>query len=383
MTAVSESAVPFPVPDYRFDQKNEVFKRAAWDEALRPLAQRFYTDIVYQERAGYRQEDYALRNASWHLEWGSGFGNSRSNSGLYSWDEVSPKLRPYLDRATRIQGDPPRLTRLVKEGARFLGADLVGVASVHPHWVYSHEYDLIAREHRPFELPEGCHRAVVVALAMDYEAMRSSPTALAGAATGLGYSRMAYVAHLLAVFIRGLGYKALPSGNDTALSVPLAMAAGLGEAGRMGLLITERFGPRVRLCKVFTDMPLVADSFRPFGVWEFCRTCKTCAHHCPSRAIADGEPTPAGPNVSSHSGIRKWYVNGEKCFEYWAQNRQDCAVCIRVCPFNKAPGLLHDFVRTTVKHTSKFNPFFVRMDRAMGYDRMIPASVYWRRRGVG
>ncbi|OPZ79701.1 MAG: 3-chloro-4-hydroxyphenylacetate reductive dehalogenase precursor [Actinobacteria bacterium ADurb.Bin444] len=382
MTAVSESAVPFPVPDYRFDQKNEVFKRAAWDEALRPLAQRFYTDIVYQERAGYRQEDYALRNASWHLEWGSGFGNSRSNSGLYSWDEVSPKLRPYLDRATRIQGDPLRLTRLVKEGARFLGADLVGVASVHPHWVYSHEYDLIAREHRPLELPEGCHRAVVVALAMDYEAMRSSPTALAGAATGLGYSRMAYVAHLLAVFIRGLGYKALPSGNDTALSVPLAMAAGLGEAGRMGLLITERFGPRVRLCKVFTDMPLVADSFRPFGVWEFCRTCKTCAHHCPSRAIADGEPTPAGPNVSSHSGIRKWYVNGEKCFEYWAQNRQDCAVCIRVCPFNKAPGLLHDLVRTTVKHTSKFNPFFVRMDRAMGYDRMIPASVYWRRRRV-
>lgn len=382
MTAVSESAVPFPVPDYRFDQKNEVFKRAAWDEALRPLAQRFYTDIVYQERAGYRQEDYALRNASWHLEWGSGFGNSRSNSGLYSWDEVSPKLRPYLDRATRIQGDPLRLTRLVKEGARFLGADLVGVASVHPHWVYSHEYDLIAREHRPFELPEGCHRAVVVALAMDYEAMRSSPTALAGAATGLGYSRMAYVAHLLAVFIRGLGYKALPSGNDTALSVPLAMAAGLGEAGRMGLLITERFGPRVRLCKVFTDMPLVADSFRPFGVWEFCRTCKTCAHHCPSRAIPDGEPTPVGPNVSSHSGIRKWYVNGEKCFEYWAQNRQDCAVCIRVCPFNKAPGLLHDLVRTTVKHTSKFNPFFVRMDRAMGYDRMIPASVYWRRRRV-
>lgn len=194
---------------------------------------------------------------------------------------------------------------------------------------------------------------------------------------------MAYVAHLLAVFIRGLGYKALPSGNDTALSVPLAMAAGLGEAGRMGLLITERFGPRVRLCKVFTDMPLVADSFRPFGVWEFCRTCKTCAHHCPSRAIPDGEPTPVGPNVSSHSGIRKWYVNGEKCFEYWAQNRQDCAVCIRVCPFNKAPGLLHDLVRTTVKHTSKFNPFFVRMDRAMGYDRMIPASVYWRRRGVG
>lgn len=382
MPATSLPPVPFPVPSYRFDQKNEVFKRAAWDDSLKPFAQRFYTDIVYQERIGYRQEDYALRNASWHLEWGSGFGNSRSNSGLYAWEGVSYKMQPYLDRAARLQGDPVRLTRLVKEGARFLGADLVGVAPVHPHWVYSHEYDLIDREHRPLELPEGCDRAVVMAVSMDYEAMRSSPSALGGAATGLGYSRMAFVAHLLAVFIRGLGYGALPCGNDTALSVPLAMAAGLGEAGRMGLLITERFGPRVRLCKVFTDMPLVTDAFKPFGVWEFCRTCRACAYHCPSRAIPEGEPTLEGPNVSSHSGISKWYVNGEKCFEYWAQNRQDCAVCIRVCPFNKAPGLVHDLVRATVKRTSRFNSFFVRMDKALGYDRMVPAATYWRRRGV-
>ena len=78
-----------------------------------------------------------------------------------------------------------------------------------------------------------------------------------GGGKGQGYSMMVYTANLMAAFIRGLGYKAIPCGNDTALSIPLAMAAGLGEWSRMGLLVTEKFGPRVRLCKVFTDMPAI------------------------------------------------------------------------------------------------------------------------------
>lgn len=373
---------PFEVAEDRFDQANEVFKRAAWDERLRDAAQCFYTDVVYQDRVGYRLEDYALRNASWHLEWGFGFGNSRSNSGLYAWEGVSPKMEPYLARAGKLEREPEQLTALVKAAARFLGADLVGVAAVHPSWIYSHEYDLIAREHRPLELPEGCERAVVMAIEMDYEALRSTPTALGGAATGLGYSRMAMVAYLVAVFIRALGYVAVPSGNDTGLSVPLAQAAGLGEVGRLGLLVTERFGPRVRLCKVFTNMPLVPDGFKPFGVVEFCRTCLACAEHCPSQAISRGERTRKGPNISSHSGPLKWYVDGEACFRYWAQNRQDCAVCIRVCPFNKKPGLVHDAVRWVVRRTPAFNALFARLDKLLGFERMVPAAQFWRKRGA-
>lgn len=373
----------FPIPGYRFDQKNEVFKRAAWDEKLIPAGRRFYTDIVFQERAGYRREDYALRNAAWHLEWSAGFGNSRSNYGLLSWEGYSPKMQPYMEQLQLPEGDEGYLSTLVKEAALFLGADLAGVAEVHPHWVYSREFDLLTREHRPLELPEGCDRAVVMAVAMDHEALRTSPSAVAGAATGLGYSKMVFVAYLMAVFIRALGYRAVPCGNDTALSVPLAMAAGLGEAGRMGLLITEPFGPRVRLCKVFTDMPLRPDSYRPLGVRQFCSSCAQCARHCPSQAIPEGDPTWEGPNISSQSGIRKWYVDGEKCFRYWAQNRMDCAVCIRACPFNKSPGLVHTAVRQVVKRTSRFNDVFVRLDQLLGYDRLVPAAEYWRQRRLG
>ena len=116
----------------------------------------------------------------------------------------------------------------------------MGICQVHPNCVYSQEYNTITSEHYPIELPEGCHNAIVLAISMDYEQIRTSPTGIAGAEVGRGYSMMAYVANLLALFIRGLGYRAIPCGNDTALSVPLAMAAGLGETGRLGFLITEK-----------------------------------------------------------------------------------------------------------------------------------------------
>jgi reductive dehalogenase len=368
---------PFSVPSYRFDQKNEVFKRARWDDKMKPYAKRFYQDVKYKEEPGYRKLDYIFRNTTWNLEWDFGFGNSRSNSGLYSWKGIPEKWIPFVEEGGAVEGSPEEMSNIVKKTARFLGAGLVGITKVHPHWIYSHEYNLLDLEHYPIELPEGCNNAIVMAVEMDYRAMRSSPSGVAGAATGLGYSKMAFLANMLAVFIRGLGYQAVPSGNDTALSIPLAMAAGLGEWSRMGLLITEEYGPRVRLCKVFTDMPLTYDRFRPFGVVEFCKVCKKCATNCPSQAISHDEMTTEGPNVSSHNGPQKWYVNGERCYAFWAKNRMDCTDCIRVCPFNKPSGWHHDLVRATIKRTTLFNRSFVWMDDLFGYHRRWNPARFW------
>ena len=351
--------VPFPVANQRFDQKNEMFKRSLWDEKMKSHGIRFYREVKYREKAGYRQIDYALRNAAWNLEWGFAQGNSRSNSGLYAWEGVNDKIRQYIETAKPIKNSPEENSRIIKKVARFFGADLVGICRVHPNWVYSHEFNTISREHYSIELPEGCHHTIVLAIAMDYKRIRTSPTGIESAEVGLRYSMMAFVANLLALFIRGLGYQAIPCGNDTALSVPLAMAAGLGETGRLGFLITEKFGPRVRLCKVFTDLPLSYDTYRPFGVKEFCGVCKKCADHCPSRAITHGEMTTEGYNISNQSGPLKWYVNAERCFAFWAKNRTDCANCIRVCPFNKPPGALHDMVRWGICNTPRLNKLFL------------------------
>jgi len=367
----SKTDFPFPVPDYQYDQKNEMFKRRTWDKEIIPHAARLYSQVHYQEKYGFRKLDYALRNASWHIEYGFAFGNSKSNHGLYSWTHIADKIKRFTKTQGPVQYSPGENTRIIKKAARFLGADLVGISYAHPNLIYSHELDLLENKHRPIVLPSGCNHAVVMAVEMDYDSARYSPDAISGASTGLGYSKQAVLANLVATFIRGLCYQAIPSGNDTALSIPLAMAAGLGELGRMGLLITKKYGPRVRICKVFTDLPLHTDNFEPFGVESFCATCKRCVKNCPSQAISGSEQTHKGPSLSNFSGTKRWYINPEKCFLFWTKNWMDCNNCVNVCPFNKPPGIIHDAARSIIQRMPIFNRLLVLFDELLGYGRPI------------
>ena len=273
--------------------------------------------------------------------------------------------------------DKGNLTSKVKRAARLFGASLVGVCELDLRWLYSHVSDDTTGKHEPLELPEGMRSVVVMAVEMDYGLMQTAPTGGAAAATGLGYSKMAFLAGLLARFIRNLGYRALPCGNDSALSIPLAVEAGLGELGRNGLLITEQFGPRVRLCKVFTDLPLVPDEPKFFGVEAFCGVCLKCADDCPSRAITFGSRTTEALNVSTNPGVLKWPVNAEQCFKYWAAKGLDCSTCIRVCPFNQEAGWLHDAVRIGIKHTPWLDRLFLWFDGVLGYGRQLDPESIW------
>jgi Uncharacterized Fe-S protein len=119
------------------------------------------------------------------------------------------------------------------------------------------------------------------------------------------------------MFIKDLGYHAVPIGSDSALAIPIAIQAGLGEYSRSGLMITPEFGSNVRLCEVFTDMPLNHDKPISFGVTEFCKTCKKCAEACAPQAISYEDPTIDGPRGQmQNSGIKRWYVDPVKCLEF-------------------------------------------------------------------
>jgi reductive dehalogenase len=236
------------------------------------------------------------------------------------------------------------------------------VAEVDEKWVYTHD-----RDDRPIDLGEGIDRCVVMAIEMDYDGLRRSPSLAAGIRTGVGYSRMAMAQACLGQFIRNLGYRAIACGNDTAMSAPLAVAAGLGEVGRNGILITREFGPRVRLCKVFTDLPLVPDRPIDIGVRRFCEVCKRCAEECPSRSIPRGEPAMEGPTESNADGVMKWRVNPEACYRYWIRNGASCSNCIRVCPWNKPNDLLHRAVSGLVKTAPALNPLIVAADKWLGF----------------
>ena len=368
----------------RFDQKNLILRRALWDPAVQDFAMGWYEQRAVGDRPGYSLKDWALRNAAWHVDRAVAKGNQTGDFGLYKW-EVDPNEFAVITRLVPGQKyavtDPAEMSRDVKRAAKFLGADLTGICRLDRRWVYSHAYSHPwdgGTEHWPIEIPEEYEYAIVMAIEMNYLGMKTSPATTHLAAGGDGYSKMAFVAGRLAHFIRILGYEAIPSGNDTALCIPMAVDAGLGQLGRSGNLITERFGPRVRLCKVLTDLPLVPDKPIDFGVTEFCNTCRRCAENCPGRAISFDEPTDQPHNISNNSGILKWPVNADKCFRFWVQNEGSaCSNCVRVCPFNKPPGWLHDSARFLVRNAPWLDSLLLRLDKLLGYGKRMKAEDFW------
>ncbi|MEX2705111.1 MAG: reductive dehalogenase [Candidatus Freyrarchaeum guaymaensis] len=355
----------------RFDQKYEMFARSCWDESLTYKSLRdikkYIGKCVAENLPGFTLRDYALMQGSWAVTNASEF--ETGNMGLLSWKPLSFERNPSSVQLFKMwreknndqflgkfHGSPEELSLIVKKAAKTYGADLVGICELDHRWVYSHHLVRPNNAHKKivfrdvdepeetdeeFIIPSDINRAVVMGIEMDIDLLRSSPSPLCDAATGLGYSKMVFLAASLAEFIRGLGYKAIPCANDTALSIPLAISAGLGQIGRSGLLITPEFGPAVRICKVLTNMPLEIDRPIDFGVTEFCEKCKRCAESCPTQAISFGERTKERRTISNNPGVLKWPIDPEACLEAWKEIGVSCSNCIAVCPFNKVRGYKH------------------------------------------
>jgi len=354
---------------HRFSARFTAFARSRWDpdSPVYGKTARSMEEVVALGRPGYSHEDFALQAGAWTMA-------SRMRApGVQDPDAEYMESARQQEKVQYEPEDWSEFTGRVKAAARLYGAAAVGITRVDPLWVYAGDGE------EPTSGPaEELTTAIVLAVEMDYEMIGTSPSATASAATGDGYSRMAFVAACTARFLQALGWQALPCGNDTALSIPLAIDAGLGELGRNGLLITPGFGPRVRLCKVLTRAPLVADRPITFGVREFCDACMKCADECPSTSISREEPSWEGPTPSNNPGALKWYVNVDKCLAFWRANGTGCANCIRCCPFNKPRGWLHDLVRFFIRRRSRWlNRVFVLGDRLAGYGRRRDPGSFW------
>jgi hypothetical protein len=318
-------------PLKRINQKQTVLSRTAWEPIFQELKQKY--QLRRNKRIQKTPEAYAFRDASWYLadNLGNHAGFMHGNEGLYSWEtledtEENLVAQKKVKKITII--DPVELSDKIKNIGRFFGASLVGITELNEFWVYSHSYNRLNGQNDSINISfEEFKFAIVMAIEMDYEKFTMSDIEVS-AATGLGYSKMAFAAGHLAQYIRNLGYRALPCGNDTAFSVPLAIDAGLGEQGKHGMLITPEFGPRVRLCKVITNLPLSPDKPIDFGVQEYCEVnCNKCVDNCPTQAI--------NGKKEIKNGVLKWTANGERCFSFWCEQGNDCSICIKVCPFNK------------------------------------------------
>jgi epoxyqueuosine reductase len=316
----------------RFDQKNHVFSRTVWDEEYKSLLQNVVpretgrSELqVFEGMALMAGAIYVDNTAgSLHPNYRGYSGHVVNVGGLYDWnDPVNPTQLPV--------SDPAQMSERIKKVARFYGADLVGICELDQRWVYSHYFDRETGAYGVLDIPYKYAR--VMGVEMGWEGIKESPGFEASAATALAYSRMPEVAASLAKYIRGLGYPAVPCGNDTAQSIPLAIDAGLGELGRNGLLVTPEFGPRQRICKVLTDLPLKPDRPIDFGLQRFCGKCHICAKFCPAKAVRFGERTTEQTSISNRPGILRWPVDVAKCYLFWQENGTDCSNCVSACPW--------------------------------------------------
>lgn len=224
----------------------------------------------------------------------------------------------------------------IKQKAIELGADLVGIADLRR---------VSGIPTVPKELLEPYTNAVVIAVAISpdvFEQIRNEPTPL--------YVHHYQAANILLDNINLRLQKEILHEGFRALAIPasqivdkvnwmghishkaIAKAAGLGWQGKSLLLVTPKYGPRVRLATLLTNAPLVSDPLES----NQCGTCCKCQEACPAAAIK-------GVSWEDHPQTREEALHFTRCVEKLTEDfakrpeigKNICGVCISVCPWGK------------------------------------------------
>jgi epoxyqueuosine reductase QueG len=98
----------------------------------------------------------------------------------------------------------------------------------------------------------------------------------------------------------------------------VASAAGLGWIGRNNLLVNEKFGSRIRLVTVLTDLPLVINS----PSIKDCGSCLDCLSFCPAGAIKVRQ------EEFDHLRCYEQLKNFAKTLHF---SHNICGVCVKAC----------------------------------------------------
>jgi ferredoxin len=335
----------------RFDERDIPFSRIRLRAGTPEYA------AYYGLRPENRETDDALRALPGLLSPKASLAEPRLFAAAEGSFFLTEALRDAVDgpvAADRMAFDPAGATAFLKSLALYYGARAAGVAELRPYHVYSH----IGRDFRRYgePIPFEPGYAIAFTVEMDLAMVRSAPRAPTVAESGRQYVEAARVAVQLAAAIRALGAPARAhiDGCYQVIAPLVARDAGLGEIGRMGLLMTPRSGPRVRLGVVTTPLELVPD--RPASdptVLDFCDRCRKCAVNCPAAAIPDGPRT---------GGALRWRIDADACFRYWNVTGTDCARCMAVCPYSHADNAFHNAVRWAVRRSAPFRRAAVRLD---------------------
>jgi len=326
----------------RVDERDTMFAR----EEYKIGTEKYKT--YYTSHPEFKRVDDSLRKLPKLLDPGGKYYD------LVKSKEIKKTFGMITDLTTQVDGkvnenkseiDPVKVTRLLKDLIIEKGADEVGVCELNPMFIYSH----VGRgpEEWGSKINLDHKFAIVFTLEMDYEQVEQAPDIPITEEAARKYLIAANLSVDLARYIRNLGFPARAHISDSNYQImfpPVAVDAGLGELSRMGYLMSKKFGPRVRLGGVTTDIPLITDKKIVFGVQDFCTVCKKCADNCPSKAIPF-------ENKSTVRGVEKWEIDVEQCLRYWRLAGTDCGLCMKVCPYSHPPTLVHNLIRKGIENS--------------------------------
>ncbi|NBJ14386.1 MAG: reductive dehalogenase [Dehalobacter sp. 4CP] len=280
--------------------------------------------------------DFAIANAyEWAQSVHMGYHVSRVSSKDSDFQGVAKKRYEIKD--------PKEMSRLIKKIGTLFGSPIVRIVKLNPEWSYERAPDSIRGYTRgePVNIPEHWKYGIIMGQPLSWETLGGAPSYFH---TLEAYGNSSIYAARMSDFVKRLGYPARensPHARYEFIMPPHMVAAGVGEQGRNGLVITPEFGPNFRPSMVVTDLPLEPDKPINIGVRNFCMNCKICAEQCPSRSISLD-----GPKEIGGRGYDGWQINAAQCHNFWLEvPNGGCRVCIAVCPFSKKSNWLHTTAR--------------------------------------
>ncbi len=254
-----------------------------------------------------------------------------------------------------VKVNPDKTARFITHWLKRTGAHSVGFTHLQDYHLYSHK----GRGPNSGAPIQNLHEhAIALTVEMDHRMMQSAPEGSSVMESSEQYLQSGVLALKLAAWIRKLGYEATAhiDGNYEVICPLVAADAGLGTIGRMGLLMTPKLGPRVRISVVTTKLPLsYGDVLPERTTLHFCHLCKKCAAVCPSAAIPDGPR-------EGIEGQERWQIDSESCYHYWTTSGTDCGRCITSCPYSHPDDIFHRFIRWGIKNNLLFRYLALKLD---------------------
>ena len=343
--------VPVPYPQ-SVDERNIMFSRAA----LEPGSERY--TLHYDNHPEHIDSDRRFRAKPGLLSAkalkAEPLGFAAAEASFRAIGELS-RLTEGEPAEKQIAMEPQQASDFLKGWARKLGALDAGVTELKPE----HCYTVKGRGELWGEAVQLDHGwALAISVEMDHRQLASAPDAPTIMESAQQYMASGAIAVQIAEGLRQLGWRAEAhiDANYKVICPFVARDAGLGEIGRMGLVMTPGLGPRVRFAVVTTDLPLVInESGADPSVLDFCSICEKCADMCPADAIV------TGPRLDGDGALR-WKINQEACFTYWCSIGTDCGQCIRVCPYSHPDTFMHNMVREGIRRSSRFRKVALVLD---------------------